>query len=210
MYREQFDPSIDRVLKFFKNTMTFSFGMLAAFMVQDAIDAFRPEPMPVIYNYPPLVTGAVFDEVENEPQKIDLQFDILSDSGYTKSDLTRMLDSNTHRDLLPYVDAIIEAEETYGVNALYLTCKLGLESGWGKYECGTYNIAGWKNNDGSYRNFSSPEECVMTIAKSLSTTYKETVGSSLGAVCTRYSTNPNYSYTLMSIMEEMQHGYQML
>ena len=185
--------------------ITFAAGVMCTLLLMG-----EPEPAQIVVTeYPPLVTGAVFEE-EIQPQEIDLGFDILSDSGYETEDLVRMLSDDAHSGLLPYVDAIKKAEEEYGVNALYLTCKLGLESGWGKYETGTYNIAGWMNNDGTWRNFSSPEDCVMTVARNLATTYKDTVGTSLGAVCSRYSTNPEYSYVLMDIMEEMQYGYQML
>ena len=184
--------------------LMFTAGVACTFMIMK-----NREVAPVIIEYPPLVTGAVFEE-EIQPQEIDLGFDILSDSGYETEDLIRMLNDEAHSGLLPYVDAIKKAEDEYGVNALYLTCKLGLESGWGKYETGTYNIAGWMNNDGTWHNFSSPEDCVMTVARNLATTYKDTVGTSLGAVCSRYSTNPEYSYVLMDIMEEMQYGYQML
>lgn len=184
--------------------LMFAAGVTCTLMIME-----NREVTPVIIEYPPLVTGAVFEE-EIQPQEIDLGFDILSDSGYEIEDLVRMLSDDAHSGLLPYVDAIKKAEEEYGVNALYLTCKLGLESGWGKYETGTYNIAGWTNNDGSFRNFSSPEDCVMTVARNLATTYKDTVGTSLGAVCSRYSTNPEYSYVLMDIMEEMQYEYQVL
>ena len=189
---------VTQMLIMFAAGMIFAFGA-SSYQVNE----------PVIIEYPPLVTGAVFEE-KAEPQEITLGFDILSDSGYETEDLVRMLSDDAHSGLLPYVDAIKKAEEEYGVNALYLTCKLGLESGWGKYETGTYNIAGWMNNDGTWHNFSSPEDCVMTVARNLATTYKDTVGTSLGAVCSRYSTNPEYSYVLMDIMEEMQYGYQML
>lgn len=189
---------VTQMLIMFAAGMIFAFGA-SSYQVNE----------PVIIEYPPLVTGAVFEE-KTEPQEITLGFDILSDSGYETEDLVRMLSDDAHSGLLPYVDAIKKAEEEYGVNALYLTCKLGLESGWGKYETGTYNIAGWMNYDGTWRNFSSPEDCVMTVARNLATTYKDTVGTSLGAVCSRYSTNPEYSYVLMDIMEEMQYGYQLL
>ena len=189
---------VTQMLIMFAAGMIFAFGA-SSYQVNE----------PVIIEYPPLVTGAVFEE-EVEAQEIDLGFDILSESGYTAEDLIRMLNDEAHSGLLPYVDAIKKAEEEYGVNALYLTCKLGLESGWGKYETGTYNIAGWMNYDGTWRNFSSPEDCVMTVARNLATTYKDTVGTSLGAVCSRYSTNPEYSYVLMDIMEEMQYEYQVL
>lgn len=188
----------------FSMLLMFAAGVTCTLMIME-----NREVTPVVIEYPPLVTGAVFEE-EIQPQEIDLGFDILSDSGYETEDLVRMLSDDAHSGLLPYVDAIKKAEEEYGVNALYLTCKLGLESGWGKYETGTYNIAGWMNNDGTWHNFSSPEDCVMTVARNLATTYKDTVGTSLGAVCSRYSTNPEYSYVLMDIMEEMQYEYQVL
>ena len=195
---------IQVIRKHVNELLAFAAGTFCAVLLMG-----NPEPdQTVVIEYPALVEGAVFEEITT--QEIDLGFDILSNSGYTREDLTRMLSDDAHSGLLPYVDAIKKAEKEYGVNALYLTCKLGLESGWGKYETGTYNIAGWMNNDGTWHNFSSPEDCVMTVAKALATTYKDTVGSSLGAVCNRYSTNPDYSYVLMGIMEEMQYEYQML
>lgn len=152
----------------------------------------------------PLVES--FEEPESEAaakieQAIDINFDILVPSGLTSEELAKSIEGPSYDVMREYVDYFVEAEETYGVNSFYLMCKLGLESGWGKYESGENNIAGWRNYDGSYRDFSSVEECVMTVAKSLSTTYKDSVGSNIQDVCSLYCDNPSYTYALLDIME---------
>lgn len=160
------------------------------------------------YIYNKYGTPLVESFEESEPkveerivQEIDANFDILVPSGLTSEELAKSIEGPSYDVMREYVDYFVEAEEIYGVNSFYLMCKLGLESGWGKYESGRNNIAGWRNYDGSYRDFSSVKECVMTVAKCLSTTYKDSVGSNIQNVCSRYSTNPSYTYALLDIME---------
>ena len=138
------------------------------------------------------------------PQPINRDFDILTPSGYTADQLVAILSDDSHKEMVPYVDAILEAEKTYGVNALYLLCKLGLESGWGKYESGENNIGGWTNNKGGFKDFASVDECVMHIAKALSGSYKDAVGTRLEDVCKRYCPDEGYTELLLEIMTDME------
>lgn len=133
-------------------------------------------------------------------QTINSEFDILKPSGYSKEELLSAVSDEYRYRMIPYVDALIEAEKIYGVNALYLLCTIGLESGWGQYESGINNLAGWRNYDGSYRNFASIYDCIMHIANNLSTKYKDSVGSKLIDICGRYSESDSYYETLSSIM----------
>lgn len=146
----------------------------------------------------------VFPEERVEPQTIDREFDILQPCGYTADELALAVSDQYRSELLPYVDSFLEAEETYGVNAFYLLCKFGLESGWGKYMAAENNISGWTNADGSYRNFDSVDSCIMHVAKNLSTTYREAVGSKIDDVCARYCQNDGYLDTLLGIMRDRE------
>lgn len=204
--------------KLIKNSMFVCFGMLVGFFshfaYSDYIEQNNFEDIRTVVIVQAIKDVEPFD-VSNaiamaeekeivEPQEISGEFDILTPCGYTKEELETALSSDSHKVMLPYVDALIEAEDTYGVNAFYLMCKLGLESGWGKYMAAENNIGGWTNNDGSYRSFDSVEDCILHIADRLSTTYKDDVGTSLSAVCGKYNPNPLYLDTLMQIMYERQ------
>ena len=137
-------------------------------------------------------------------QAINRDFDILQPCGYTSDQLKSVLSDDAHKEMIPYVDSILEAERTHGVNALYLMCKLGIESGWGKYESGKNNIGGWTNNQGGFKDFNSVDECIMHIAKNLSTSYKDIVGTRLEDVCKRYCQNEGYTELLLEIMTDME------
>ncbi len=143
------------------------------------------------------------DFVESR-QPITDEFDVLKPSNITREDLIKALDDEFRSGLIPAVDAVIAAEDHYGVNALYLISTLGLESGWGKYTTGDNNIAGWKTLDGGWRNFGSISECIMTVAEGISTSFKEDVGSTLLGVTTRYCTDYDYLSQIKTIMGEIE------
>ena len=137
-----------------------------------------------------------------KPQDICGDFDILTPCGYSAEELTSALNTEAHQELVPYIDTFLEAEETYGVNAFYLMCKFGYESGWGRHMAGKNNIGGWSDGKGGWQDFESVEHCIMHIAKCLSTTYKEKVGSSLVAVSKRYCPTDGYLEQVMLIMNQ--------
>ena len=144
------------------------------------------------------------DTESTSHQAINRDFDILKPCGYTSEQLKSVLSDDAHKEMIPYVDSILEAERTHGVNALYLMCKLGMESGWGKYESGKNNIGGWTNNQGGFKDFNSVDECIMHIAKNLSTSYKDIVGTRLEDVCKRYCQDEGYTELLLEIMTDME------
>jgi len=158
-------------------------------------------------------TSALPDIIEHDnlnprnmiiPQKINEDFDILKPCGYTQEQLEQAMQSESYKKMLPYVDTIMEAEKEYGVNALYLLCKLGFESGWGKHMAAKNNIGGWKNIYGEFKDFKSVENCIMYIAENLSTIFKDDVGTRLEDVCERYCPEEGYLEMLMEIMEECE------
>ena len=138
------------------------------------------------------------------PQEIGPEFNILSQCGYTQDQLENAMQGDYYKKMLPYVDTIMKAEEDYGVNAMYLLCKLGLESGWGKYESAKNNIGGWRCDNGKFKEFESVETCIMHIAETLASEYRETVGTKLADVCYRYCQDDGYCEALMQIMNECE------
>lgn len=157
----------------------------------------QTEPTPTVSPAPALVskTGV-------EPQDISRDFNVFQPCGYTYEELSSALSSESHQGFLPYVDTFLEAEETYGVNAFYLMCKLGYESGWGKYMADQNNIGGWTDGRGGFQSFDSVEQCIFHIAENLSTVYRDAVGERLADVCWMYCPTYGYTDTLMQIMRE--------
>lgn len=158
------------------------------------------------------VIEPIYEEVIEEPifeppviQPINDSFDIMTPSNFTVDDISDALNTESHQGLLPFASAFVEAEDTYGINALYLMSTIGWESGWGKYHSNTNNIAGWKDpNTGGWRYFNSEYECIMTVAAEVSTLWVDSVGSSLGSITSRYCPSPGYGENIKLIMSERQ------
>lgn len=137
-----------------------------------------------------------------QPQEISRDFNVFQPCGYSAEELASALSTDSHIGLLPYIDTLLEAEERFGVNAFYLLCKFGYESGWGRYMAADNNIGGWTDGKGGFRDFSSIEECILHIAENLSTVYREKVGCRLEDVSKRYCPNVGYVDSLIQIMIE--------
>lgn len=142
--------------------------------------------------------------LEETNQEINADFDVMKPCGFSARELRYALSTESYKAMIPYVDTLVEAERTHGVNALYLLCTFGLESGWGKHHAAPNNIGGWTDTDGSYLPFDSVEECIMHIAEKISTEYREEVGSRLEDVCYRYCPLDGYLELLMDIMANRQ------
>lgn len=137
-----------------------------------------------------------------EPQSINREFNVFTPCGYSEEELIHTLSDEYRYTLIPYVDTFLKAEEEYGVNAFYLICKCGLESGWGKYVAAENNIAGWSNSDGTYMSFDSVEDCIMHVSQNLSDRYRTYTDGSIGDICKLYCPNDDYTNILLGIMED--------
>ncbi len=85
----------------------------------------------------------------------------------TKSELSaEELAKGLRGELKNYAEAFVEAEENYGVNALFLAAVSAWESGWGKSCFRPNNIFGW-----SGKSFSSKEECIDFVASKIAEHY---------------------------------------
>lgn len=173
------------------------------------IDFEIPLPEPIIIEKEVIIY--VEKEIVVEEQKhLNLQpingnFNIMEPSNLTREELILALE-DLRGGLHSSVDAIIEAEKVYGVNALYLASVLGYESGWGKYEKGINNIAGWKGDNGNFSNFNSRYECIMEAAEGLSTYFVEDVGTRVSDVAVLYCPDYGYLDTLLQIMGELDYN----
>lgn len=138
-------------------------------------------------------------------QNINRNFNVFVPTNLSEEDLYRAL-KGPRSGLYDIVPAVVEAEDKYGVNALYLLATLGGESGWGKHETGANNIAGWKTIKGGWRNFNSRYDCVMTVADRLYNSFLPDVGSTLGGVTWRYCRDDGYADMIMRIMNDLQNN----
>lgn len=108
--------------------------------------------------------------VEEQPKRAtimwyDVTTDVTQPCGLTREQLSRGLKGN----LKNYAQDFLDAEDTYGVNAIFLASIAAWESGWG-----SSNAAVNKNNFFGYGPgiyFSSPREGIKTVANSLSKNY---------------------------------------
>lgn len=81
---------------------------------------------------------------------------------YTADELAKGL----LHDLVPLAPCFIEAQETYGIDAVFLAAIAAEESGWGRYQFRQNNIFGFENCD-----FESVEHCIDYAASWLKTQY---------------------------------------
>ena len=146
----------------------------------------------------------IIEDIPYQWQPIDSNFNVFQRSYLNSEELIYAL-GDSRSGLHSSVDSIIQAEEIYGVNALYLASVLGYESGWGIYENGWNNIAGWKGNYGNFSDFSSRHECIMTVAAGLANNFQPAVGNRVGDVATRYCPDSGYLDTLLIIMGELDY-----
>ena len=137
-----------------------------------------------------------------QPQPINWEFDISKTNEYTMEQLEEMFRGPYYDKIRPYINTFAAAEQKYGINAFFLMCLTGLESGWFKYTSGENNIAGWTRNDGSFMDFGSIEECIMHVAAGIANNYIPRIGSNIGKVAYHYCYNEGYTQALLNIMCE--------
>lgn len=142
---------------------------------------------------------------EYQPQVLSGWFNVFQPSNLTADDIIRML-GESRSTMRHLAQAFVNAEDVYGVNALYLASTIGWESGWARYHSGWNNVAGWKYSTG-WADFNSEYECIMTVAEGLSTHFRESVGDYLGDITSMYCPEPGYTDNILTIMWELEQGY---
>jgi beta-N-acetylglucosaminidase len=124
--------------------------------------------------------------------------DLRTKTGFTEEDLKII----TTRGLKGCEKAFVKAEETYGVNSIFLISIASLESAYGTQMFRPNNMFGYGRT-----GFSSKSECIMTVAKGLGTRYLNPGGSLYGGSPTlkgvnkRYAANPQWYYKVGKYMQ---------
>lgn len=133
------------------------------------------------------------------------EFDLREVSNVTEDELNQILDGTNLKELVPYYK---EAEEKYGVNALFLIGITALESGWGTSDRAIYdnNYTGFGVYDDSSEgiNSSTKRGNILGTAKCLSEQYLSENGDyyngySIKEVNIKYcldkNKNPDYNWS---------------
>ena len=124
--------------------------------------------------------------------------DLREPTGFTVDDLALI----TRKGLVGCEEAFVKAEETYGVNCIFLMSIASLESAYGTQMFRPNNMFGYGRT-----GFSSKQEGIMTVAKGLGARYLNPSGSLYGGSPTlkgvnkRYAANPQWYYKVGKYMQ---------
>lgn len=113
------------------------------------------------------------------------------------------LEKGLLHDLKPLAPLFIQAQEKYGIDAVFLAAIAAEESGWGRYQFRQNNIFGFEGFD-----FDSLEECIDYVASFLSKQYltpgaKYYEGTSVAAVNTYYNGRDTWEEHVTQIMNNI-------
>lgn len=147
-----------------------------------------------------MAADKVIDDVAVPTYTLDELYalDLREKTGFTAEDLKVI----TRKGLVGCEEAFVKAEETYGVNSIFLVSIASLESAHGTMMFRPNNMFGYGRT-----GFSSKEECIMTVAKGLGTRYLPPGGSLYGGSPTlkgvnkRYAANPQWYYKVGKYMQ---------
>ena len=150
-----------------------------------------------LYN---MAANKVVDDIAVPTYSLDQLYalDLREKTGFTAKDLKMI----TRKGLVGCEEAFVKAEETYGVNSIFLISIASLESAYGTMMFRPNNMFGYGRT-----GFSSKEECIMTVAKGLGTRYLPPGGSLYGGSPTlkgvnkRYAANPQWYYKVGKYMQ---------
>lgn len=221
--------------KAFKGTIAF---VLAATIGATSFAAYNFHPKPVeakevmhidlakereIYLYKKatrikaLETQVASVEVKAEPafQPINADFttyDLTNPSHLTASQIDQII-AGTELEGLGW--AYEQAEEQFGVNALYLIAHSALESGWGKSRIAESknNLFGFQAYDASpgqsAKKFQTKGDCILTVAGYISRQYLEENGehyngSTLRGMGQKYASDDEWAIKIAEIMGDIQ------
>ena len=126
-------------------------------------------------------------------------FDLRTPCGVTEEELEMVL----KHELKGMAKYYLQAEEKYGVNAVFLASVSALESGWGRYCFRENNIFGYGRN-----NFESYAECIDFVASKISKNYlsedgRYYSGTTIDAVNVYYNGREEWAETVKSIFLNM-------
>lgn len=112
-------------------------------------------------------------EPEPEKPKYEQEFPFVGKGVCVPSGVTAEILANALQyNLKDYAEYFIEAEQTYGINAIFIAAIAAHESGWGRsyLALNKNNLFGWKGGSG-FKYFNSIREGIMQVSRSLKVNY---------------------------------------
>ncbi len=142
---------------------------------------------------------AVDDEVTTYTTAQLWDMDLSKPSGVTEEELAPLLQGGT----VGLEDTFIEAEEKYGVNAIFLVSIAALESAWGTINFRPNNMFGYGTS-----GYETKEDNVMTVAKGLGENYLSPSGSlysgnTATGVNARYASSSKWDDKIITQMKKL-------
>lgn len=137
---------------------------------------------------------------------------LLSTSGLTAEQINNYLQGKGV--MAGLGEAFVDAENKYGINALFGIAQAALESGWGTslIAKNKHNLFGMNAYDkdpyGSAAMYSTPEESVADWAAFMKKNYLTPggvyySGASVTGIARHYASDPEYSYKLVNLMNQV-------
>lgn len=138
----------------------------------------------------------ITDKVKN------INFDLTSKTNLTAAEISTITKGTG---LEGIENAVIDIEETYGINALFTISLAINESGWGEsYLARTRNnlfgICAFDNDLDAASHFASKDECVRYWGKLISEEYFANGRYDLESINAIYASSPTWAYTVRNIM----------
>ena len=134
-------------------------------------------------------------------------YNVTEPSNLSKEQLHKMLEGTA---LVTVVDALYWYEQEYGVNSIFITSIIALESGWGESSLSRThnNLGGYKSKDGGYYTFADWGESVQETFRLISEEYTNENGlfyngKSVYDINIRYCELGSWSNKVISIGNEL-------
>lgn len=131
---------------------------------------------------------------------------LLEPSGLTADQMSAGL----IKDLKPYAEDFIKAEQDTGINAVFLASVAAIESGWNTSRVATTynNVYGWTTTGGTYKAFESVSTCISDTAQQIKSLYLSPDGAyfngySVDDVNIKYNGTEYWSILVQQIMSEI-------
>ena len=168
----------------------------------------------VVQTTPDIISDAISEKTsENQIQKnltLSVNSDLRVASNVTSEEIDKMLEGTKLHGL---GSAFVEAEQKYGVNALYMMGLACLESGFGNsaFAQKRNNLYGWNAVDSNPNNassFTSKKEATLYVASKLQSNYLTEGGAyyegySARAVDVHYCTDKAHADKIVSIVNNL-------
>lgn len=150
----------------------------------------------------------VLEEKIVKNYSISTESDLRTLSNLSEEDYEKMLEDTA---LAGIGDALVKAEEKYGVNGLYLLGLACLESGYGSsyFARDRHNLVGWgayDSNPNAAMSFESKDECILHVAQKLKENYLTKGGSyfegyTARAIDVHYCSDPSHAQKIVAIVQ---------